>query len=262
MPEMPPHLFAFDLDGTLIGSSGTISPATRRALHKIRAQGHKIVIITGRSSLEPSFLEPLPLDGYAVLNGVVCFCVDQCTDQLIYQHIFQTPLLECLIRFLPPHIPVVLSSTNQTYATDTQLPALEWARQAGRLHPIPKVLPPQILSLEIHHLEAAQLRPRLIQNFPELKVYFGLPPYPDHLYLMPAGGHKGTALEVLAQHLGIPLERTLVFGDASNDLEMLERAGTSIQVGNLPIHFATHHRVSNPEFGLPQFLERWLGPKV
>lgn len=251
---MNPHLFAFDLDGTLIGSSGTLSPATQSALHRIYNQGHKIVIITGRSSLEPTFLEPLPLDGYAVLNGVVCFA----GDQLIYQHVFETFLLERIIAALPSHIPYTLSSSSQTYATHPNHPNLEWARQAGRLHPIPAVLPPNILSLEVHHLEAAQLRPRLITNFPELKVYFGLPPYPDHLYLMPAGGHKGTALSVFSQHLEIPLERSIVFGDASNDLEMLEWAGTSIQVGNLPINFAPHHRVSNPEIGLANWLNTWL----
>ena len=42
--------------------------------------------------------------------------------------------------------------------------------------------------------------------------------------------NKGTGLESLCQALGVPIERAIAFGDADNDLEMLQIAGQSICV--------------------------------
>ncbi len=46
------------------------------------------------------------------------------------------------------------------------------------------------------------------------------------------GCSKGLAMEKLAETLGIPMADTVAIGDSSNDLEMLQRAGTSIAMGN------------------------------
>lgn len=43
--------------------------------------------------------------------------------------------------------------------------------------------------------------------------------------------NKGTALRRLSEHLGVPLEDTVAFGDSMNDLEMLETAGLGICMG-------------------------------
>ena len=45
---------------------------------------------------------------------------------------------------------------------------------------------------------------------------------------------KGTALEWLARHHGIPLEQTVVVGDWWNDVSMLEVAGCSFAMGHAP----------------------------
>ena len=39
-------------------------------------------------------------------------------------------------------------------------------------------------------------------------------------------------MEELAEALGIPMADTVAVGDSSNDLEMLQRAGTAIAMGN------------------------------
>ena len=45
---MPPRLIAIDLDGTLLSSSGQISPRNRAALHLAQSSGAEIVVSTGR----------------------------------------------------------------------------------------------------------------------------------------------------------------------------------------------------------------------
>ena len=43
---------------------------------------------------------------------------------------------------------------------------------------------------------------------------------------------KGTALDWLAESLGIPRENVMAFGDNTNDMQMLERAGWGVAMGN------------------------------
>ena len=50
--------------------------------------------------------------------------------------------------------------------------------------------------------------------------------------VIPTGCSKGLAMEELAEALGIPMADTVAVGDSSNDLEMLQRAGTAIAMGN------------------------------
>ena len=48
------------------------------------------------------------------------------------------------------------------------------------------------------------------------------------LELMPANASKGTALAILATHLGISPSEAVVFGDGDNDIPMFHWAGLSV----------------------------------
>jgi hypothetical protein len=52
------------------------------------------------------------------------------------------------------------------------------------------------------------------------------------LDLLAAGCSKGSALARLAAHLGVPLGAVMAIGDNFNDLEMLERVGHPVVMGN------------------------------
>src|SRR5699024_9403673 len=51
---------------------------------------------------------------------------------------------------------------------------------------------------------------------------------PDNLEINAEGAHKGAALKVLADKLGIPQESVMALGDNGNDVTMLEYAGVSV----------------------------------
>ncbi|MFP4431040.1 MAG: HAD family hydrolase [Spirochaetaceae bacterium] len=53
-----------------------------------------------------------------------------------------------------------------------------------------------------------------------------------YLEIVAPGVSKGTALRVLAEKLGIPIEETIAAGDSTNDREMLEAAGLGVAVAN------------------------------
>ena len=52
------------------------------------------------------------------------------------------------------------------------------------------------------------------------------------LDILAPGAGKDAAMRHLAQHLGVPLDRTVAAGDSGNDLALFEAAGRAIAVGN------------------------------
>jgi HAD superfamily hydrolase (TIGR01484 family) len=70
-----PRLIALDMDGTLLGDDGRVSPRNLAALHAAQAAGILIVVATGRRhSYAMHVLRPLGLDHLSVLvssNGTV-----------------------------------------------------------------------------------------------------------------------------------------------------------------------------------------------
>ena len=76
--------------------------------------------------------------------------------------------------------------------------------------------------------------------------------------------NKGTALQTLAEVLGVSLAHTAAIGDAGNDVAMFKRAGVSIAMGQAESdvqQHATHVTGSNSEDGLATAVERYILPR-
>ena len=56
--------------------------------------------------------------------------------------------------------------------------------------------------------------------------------YPRFVEGIPLDVSKGHALARLTDHLGLPLGETIGIGDNDNDLELVERAGLGVAMGN------------------------------
>ena len=50
--------------------------------------------------------------------------------------------------------------------------------------------------------------------------------------MMLKGVSKGAAIKTFMEAIGEPIENAYAFGDSTNDIEMLETAGTAIAMGN------------------------------
>lgn len=57
-------------------------------------------------------------------------------------------------------------------------------------------------------------------------------PQPGFANVMPHGSNKATAIDVLAEALGIALDQVVVFGDNGNDVSMLSHVPHSVAVAN------------------------------
>lgn len=75
--------------------------------------------------------------------------------------------------------------------------------------------------------DATRLVARLNAEVTELDVDRALPTYSN---VQPRGWNKGAAVRWLAERLGVGLDEVVVFGDADNDLPMLEAVPNSVAV--------------------------------
>ena len=75
------------------------------------------------------------------------------------------------------------------------------------------------------------------------------------------GLHKAVGLSLVAQHLNIPRERIIAFGDEDNDLEMIDFAGVGVAMGNgidQLKNIANEITASNNEDGIARVLQERL----
>lgn len=78
---------------------------------------------------------------------------------------------------------------------------------------------------------------------------------------------KGTALRFIANHFGVPIEKTIAIGDNLNDLPMLEVAGLGIPVANADEKLKAimpAYKYSNNENAVGRIIEEYgfIGEKV
>ena len=72
---------------------------------------------------------------------------------------------------------------------------------------------------------------------------------------------KGRALLILADHLGIPKNHTIAFGDSSNDAAMLKAAGTGVAMANASDELKAicdAVTASNDQDGVAVYLEQYV----
>jgi Cof subfamily protein (haloacid dehalogenase superfamily) len=103
------------------------------------------------------------------------------------------------------------------------------------------------------------LRPRLVEQFGDRLFIAKSLPY--FLELASPRISKGTGLHFVLEHLGLPAERTVAFGDGENDLELLEEAGFGVAVENAHTALKARADLVIPgarEEGVAQVLEAYL----
>lgn len=82
---------------------------------------------------------------------------------------------------------------------------------------------------------------------------------PNDVELMAPGVSKGSALVWLCEHLGIPVEASVAFGDEQNDVSMLVTAGDGVAMENAAPEVrrsANHVAPSNDSAGVARYLLR------
>ncbi|TDE85794.1 HAD family phosphatase [Deinococcus sp. S9] len=245
LPADLPLLLAFDLDGTLIPDQGREVPGpTAEALSRLRALGVRLAIITGRDTPPRAVREAVQPDAIATNNGGRV----EIGGQLHAEAQFTPAELEAVLAHELEDARIAVFTADGLYVDLPPGHAPEPWMQARGYRPLAEAPREGILKVGFYHPGVADFAARLRESHPHLVLTGAQPPYSEFLTVTPVGAHKGAALTLIAQALGLSLERTVAFGDSDNDQAMLELAGYAVQLGTLPLLAPhAHEQLAGPE---------------
>ena len=247
LPEI--RLVAFDLDGTFLDDEKHIPAQNLQALEAAAAHGIIPVPATGRlyAGLPQEFRSLPYLRYFILINGAsiydakenrVLFSADL-SNTLALDLFRYAETLDCLYDCYMQDEGLMTQSMYdclQDYVSDAHY--VQYMKRIRR--PVPNL--PQYVQKNGEAVQKIQyffqdkdnairlsqidLLPRL---FPAVKATSSMA---SNIEINAADADKGHALNTLCHLLGIPVECSVAFGDNSNDLAMIQTAGTGIAMCN------------------------------
>lgn len=249
-------LVCIDVDGTLVGSSGTVAPAVWAAAERARLHGIRLAVCSGRPAfgLAREYAEQLDPGGWHVFqNGA---------------SVVNVASGESRSGTLPPRAVEWLRARERTtgrilelytdagYAVEST--AERAVRHAGLLG-VP-FRPRPFASLEGPPVRAQwllahdQAEAALADRHPELSLAHSTSPVmPDTSFvnITPAGVDKASAVGVLAAAYGVPPEQVMMVGDGLNDVGVMRAVGHPVAMGNAEpeVHAVARYAVGHVDQG-------------
>lgn len=256
-------LVAVDMDGTFLGPTGDYDrPRFERLYDRLQARGIAFVVASGNQHAQlQSKFEPLSGVRYIAENGgviaegeqIIRVCPIQsaaasATLALVEEWPEVLALASCPVAaYVRPAADPRLLAEVRPYVTE-----LRWIDEwADVPEPVVKV------ALVCAPDNTAELLERLHRSLPDGVV--ATSSGHGSIDLIPQGVNKGTALQWLADRLGLDVADAVAFGDGGNDAELLTVAGLGVAMANAPAWLrakADDVAPSNAEAGVQQYLER------
>jgi Cof subfamily protein (haloacid dehalogenase superfamily) len=255
-------MICIDVDGTLVGSSGTVSDAVWRAADDARARGVHLVLCSGRPAfgVTRSYADRLDASGWHVFqNGASVMNLGSGETR---SRAIPPALVSMLIeRSRERQRPLELY-TDTAYAVEMDTPrtrahaallGLPFERRDLRSLRDPVVRAQWLVS----HAEVAQV---VAEPHEGLTLSHSLSPVmPDASFInvTPESVDKAFAVRLVAEAHRVPLERVMMVGDSANDLSTMRIVGMPVAMGNAEPavrDLATTHVATVDEDGLAEAL--------
>lgn len=219
----------FDVDGTLLSyKTRQVCPSTRAAIAKLQAQGILCIVATGRHMIQMSKLPvaDIRFDAFVMLNGQLVLDKEQ-------NVLFGTPITGRTKDFL------VEKFNDHTY------PAIIVEEKDMYLNYVTNHV------LDVHKIISVDMPPLSDYRGGDIyQVCAYLKKEDEHLIepiagdcvltgwhyggkdIIARGGGKMAGIKRYLDMIGIKPEEIIAFGDAENDLEMIQFAGIGVAMGN------------------------------
>ena len=249
MPAQARRAVFVDVDGTLVDYRGRVPTSAQEAVSAARANGHVIMLCTGRS-LSAIWAE-LHAIGWDGIIGAAGGYVEVDGHVLVHRHL-PVEQVRHVVDFFDEHgVEYLLESNSGVYGSrgsprrvreqmlystnDPDLRAELTRSVANFLNRIE--LDVDLVRDDIN--KVVFLGSRLTLD--DIRVEFG-----QHFDIVPAsvagfggemsiqGVHKASGIEAALEFLGIDRADSVAFGDGFNDLEMLAYVGVGVAMGDAP----------------------------
>jgi len=267
-----------DLDGTLVDDTGHVGPRTRSAVRALHRAGGRVMIATGRSELgTAAVVEQLGIYEPAVVyNGAGLWCPE--SDRLLEERLLSNRVVERALRFgrAAGHAVVVMragakfASEPTTRAERNAIRHLEGLQLCSD-RDLPTEYVIRITFFSDRHPSSAEFEAEVQAAIgqPLYLTHFPLNALPQHrdsplqvVDVQPPCRGKGEALRILEERWGIPRERVVAVGDATNDLPMFEGVGLACAMRrSMPEALAAAQRVigDNNEEAIADLVDELFG---
>ena len=268
-------LIAVDLDGTLLDSSGKVSPRNIKAIADLRDAGFKVVPATGRSWRESRrVFEVIQATGMAVTSGGSVLS-DSATGKTIERLVIDPELvlrltLALLERGLLAHLLRDHDSSCHDYClvgTGQVNPATEWwlkahevdVRRVDTIDDLKKLGFDHVLRVgavergDVLAPVCAAMREQFhgqatMQSWSAVTSNAAIGSETHLLEMYCVNTDKWTMIQRLRDRHGLSNDQVFAIGDGLNDLNMVREAGVGIAMQNahaelrpLAKHIAPHH---------------------
>lgn len=271
------RILACDLDGTLLRDDKTISAQTAAELKRISDKGVFFLPSTGRTHRElPEALRDLPFLQYALCcNGGTVY--DYQKQKYIYEDAipYETALRVLdYVKKLPVYETVVVNGERIAkgdengeicdYIRKTAVKGILFnftgAADVKEAFALRHQDAQKMLLYPAEDADYRKVMDELKEQFPELEISSSGPKF---IEVNVKGVDKGKALSNFCAMMEIPIEESIAFGDAENDISMLKAAGKAIVMANGTEETKKHADIickSNNDDGVRRMIEE-LWPK-
>lgn len=246
-------LVVLDVDGTLLGPEGTVSPRVRAAVDAVRAAGTLVTLATGRRlwAVRP-IAEQLGIRSAVILyNGAIVY--DLATErELVHRRLPSAPFTAAVDFLVTEGFqPVVYESpvegervyTGPDHADNEATshyfvrPAVAAQRVSLAVDALRTVCEPLLLAAMGDERQVTDLAGRVDRALPGCETLIERQSFVPgsrwwQVDITAPGTSKGTALRDLCALFQVPLRETVAVGDGINDLDLIGTAGLGVAMGN------------------------------
>lgn len=223
-----------DIDGTLVSfKTHKIPESTLEAVARLRSQGVKVFIATGRPLLYINNLTGLTYDGMVTATGA--YCIDSEGNVIQNRCIPKTDIVR-VANHLTAHpeenFPIIFISSREMFISQ-YIESLEQVAQFLNIQ-IPEqrdiraALDMDVLQM-IAFMPVERQKQFMDNLMPECASMRWHPAFVD---IIAKGISKSNGIDAILAKEGISLEETMAFGDGGNDIDMLKHVGCGIAMGN------------------------------
>ena len=237
-------LLALDMDGTILTSQKTVSPATVKAINNLIKRGTAVTLCTGRGIAElKDYTDDFSAIPYGILNSGGCV-YDFTKRQSIHRILLDdSSLIECIraaqkVKAMPY---LLTEDASVAQAEDMRdVSRFQMGMYQSLYDRVATIVPDmetyvrehpgKSLKLCIFHRDSGT-REQTRREIEHLGMELA-DAETTSLEISPRGVTKGLGLQILCSYLGISIEESVAVGDADNDIDVLKAAGLSVAMGN------------------------------
>ncbi len=260
-------LVAIDLDDTLLHDDSTVSQYTIDVIDALRKKGIEVVIATGRMYQtakpigEAIGVGDSPIIIYS--GGVVQRVA---SGEILYQNAIPLDIAKKVLALAQKHKWYVQYYCNDTITVDKKTEVSTYYEDitGATIHPKGEAFyQPSDNADKILAVDYPENIPGIMAILKEecgdtIEVVQSKDTF---LEIIAKGVSKGAALSSMAEKRGLTMEQTMAFGNAQNDMAMIEMAGIGVAVANAEDcvkEVADVITASNNEDGVAKLLEEYF----